>query len=86
MCGVRVADGFKVGMGLHQGSTLSHFLFVVVRDRLADEVRQESLWRMMFADDSAICRQSRKRVEERLEKVEDRIHTWDHPSKVMGTT
>lgn len=43
-------------------------------DRLADEVRQESLWSRMFADDNAICRQSRKRVEERLEKVEDRIH------------
>lgn len=36
------ADRFKVEVGLHQGSTLSPFLFALVMDRLTDEVRQES--------------------------------------------
>lgn len=38
-CAVSVIDGFKVGVELHQGSTLSPFLVAVVMDRLADEVR-----------------------------------------------
>lgn len=40
-CVVGVTDGLIVGVGLHEGSALSPFLFVVVMDRLTDEVRQE---------------------------------------------
>ena len=35
-------EDFKVEVGLHQGSALSPFLFMVM-DRLADEVRRGSL-------------------------------------------
>lgn len=38
----------------------------VVMDKLTDEVRQESLWTMMFADDTVIYSDSKERVEERL--------------------
>ena len=41
-------DVFRVKVGLHLGSALSPFLFALVMDRLTDEVRQESLWTMMF--------------------------------------
>ncbi|XP_065664573.1 uncharacterized protein LOC136086217 [Hydra vulgaris] len=37
-------------------------------DRLTDEVRQESLWTMMFADDIVICSESREQVEVNLER------------------
>ena len=50
-CAVDMTEEFKVGAGLHQGSALSPFLFAMVMDRLTDEVRQESPWTMMFADD-----------------------------------
>lgn len=40
-------NGFKVGVGLHQGTTLSPFLFALVMDMLTDKVRQESLWIFM---------------------------------------
>lgn len=42
-CAVGVADGFRVGVGLHQGSALTPFGFAVVMDRMTDEVRQETL-------------------------------------------
>ncbi|KAI5626129.1 hypothetical protein C0J50_14119 [Silurus asotus] len=67
-CAVGTTDWFRVKVGLHQGSALSPFLFAVVMDRLTDEVRQESPWTMMFADDIVICCESREQVEESLER------------------
>ena len=47
---------------------MAPFLFAMVVDRLTEEVGQESPWTMMFADDIAICSESREQVEGRLEK------------------
>ena len=66
-CAVETKESFKVNVGLHQGSALSPFLFAVIMDRLTDEVRRESPWTMLFADDIVICEQTREEVEQRLE-------------------
>ncbi|KAK3534263.1 hypothetical protein QTP86_008521 [Hemibagrus guttatus] len=67
-CAVGQTEEFNVEVGLHQGSALSPFLFAMVMDQLSEEVRQESPWTMMFADDIVICRESREQVEENLER------------------
>ncbi|KAK3557252.1 hypothetical protein QTP70_026097 [Hemibagrus guttatus] len=67
-CAVGQTEEFKVEVGLHQGSALSPFLFAMVIDQLSEEVRQESPWTMMFADDIVICSESREQVEENLER------------------
>ena len=67
-CAVGMTERFKVEIGLHQGSVLSPFLFVMVMDRLTDEVRQESPWNMMFTDDTMICSESKEQVERSLER------------------
>ncbi|KAK3566785.1 hypothetical protein QTP86_004517 [Hemibagrus guttatus] len=67
-CAVGQTKEFKVEVGLHQGSALSPFLFAMVMDQLSEEVRQESPWTMMFADDIVICSESREQVEENLER------------------
>ncbi|KAK3550029.1 hypothetical protein QTP86_018652 [Hemibagrus guttatus] len=67
-CAVGQTEEFKVEVGLHQGSALSPFMFAIVIDQLSEEVRQESPWTMMFADDIVICSESREQVEENLER------------------
>ncbi|KAK3544481.1 hypothetical protein QTP86_013141 [Hemibagrus guttatus] len=67
-CAVGQTEEFKVEVGLHQGSALSPFLFAMLMDQLSEEVRQESPWTMMFADDIVICSESREQVEENLER------------------
>ncbi|KAK3519671.1 hypothetical protein QTP86_005328 [Hemibagrus guttatus] len=67
-CAVGQTEEFKVEVGLHQGSALSPFLFAIVMDQLSEEVRQESPWTMMFADDIVICSESSEQVEENLER------------------
>ncbi|KAK3573129.1 hypothetical protein QTP86_014133, partial [Hemibagrus guttatus] len=67
-CAVGQTEEFKVEVGLHQGSALSPFLFAIVMDQLSEEVRQESPWTTMFADDIVICSESREQVEENLER------------------
>lgn len=63
MCGV-TWNGFQVEVGLHQGSTLSPFLFVMVMDSLTDEVRHESPWAMIFVENIVMCSETREQVEE----------------------
>ncbi|KAK3567099.1 hypothetical protein QTP86_009796 [Hemibagrus guttatus] len=67
-CAVGQTEEFKVDVGLHQGSALSPFLFAIVIDQLSEEVREESPWTMMYADDIVICSESREQVEENLER------------------
>ncbi|KAK3506431.1 hypothetical protein QTP70_002157 [Hemibagrus guttatus] len=67
-CAVGQTEEFNVEVGLHQGSALSPFLFAIVMDQLSEEVRMESPWTMMFADDIVICSESREQVEENLER------------------
>ncbi|KAK3563929.1 hypothetical protein QTP86_006209 [Hemibagrus guttatus] len=67
-CAVGQTEEFKVEVGLHRGLALSPFLFAIVMDQLSEEVRQESPWTMMFADDIVICSESREQVEENLER------------------
>ncbi|KAK3511623.1 hypothetical protein QTP70_013577 [Hemibagrus guttatus] len=67
-CAVGQTEEFNVEVGLHQGSALSPFLFAIVMDQLSEELRQESPWTMMFADDIVICSESMEQVEENLER------------------
>ena len=52
---VRTAQGqtdpFDIKVGLHQGSALSPFLFIVVMDTISKEFRGRPPWELLFADD-----------------------------------
>ena len=57
---------FKVGVGLHQGSALSPFLFAFI-DRLTKDIRKDAPWDMLFADDIVLSRKKYRELEEDLE-------------------
>ncbi|XP_060182141.1 uncharacterized protein LOC132611785 [Lycium barbarum] len=61
------SEHFPVTMGLHQGSALSSFLFVVAMDVLTSHIQGEVLWCMLFADDIVLIDESRSSVNARLE-------------------
>ena len=76
-CAIGTTESFKVKVGLHQGSSLSPFLFAVIMDRLTDEVRREPPWTMLFADDIVI-------LEETREEVERRLKSWKYELERRG--
>ena len=49
-----ISAHFEVGIGLHQGSALSPFLFVMLVDTIYQDVRTELPWELLYADDLAI--------------------------------
>ncbi|MCI4393356.1 hypothetical protein PGIGA_G00156440 [Pangasianodon gigas] len=55
----------------------------MVMDQLSEEVRQESPYTMMFADDIVICSESREQVEENLERWRFGMG-WNGWRKVSG--
>ena len=58
---------FKIGVGLHQGSTLSPFLFAIIIDRLTEDIRKNAPWDILFADDIVLSRKNHRKLEKDLE-------------------
>ena len=45
-----LTDEFLITIGVHQGSTLSPFLFAIVMDEITKSLHEEIPWCMLFAD------------------------------------
>jgi hypothetical protein len=68
---VQTSDGdtidFLINIGLHQGSTLSPYLFSLVMDEVTRDIQCGIPWCMRFADDVVLVDESRMKVDEKLE-------------------
>ena len=62
-------DVFPIKVGLHQGSGLSPFLFIVVLDVISEEFRCGLPCELLFADDLAV-------VIDTEEEMQRRWHGW----------
>ncbi|MES6771991.1 reverse transcriptase family protein, partial [Cutibacterium acnes] len=58
---------FVITVGLHQGSTLSPYLFVLVMDELTRRIQEEVPWCMLFTDDVVLIDETREGVNAKLE-------------------
>jgi len=75
ICGV--TNEFPVTIGLHQGSSLSPYLFTLVIDELTKNIQDEVPWCMLFADDIVL-------VDETREGVERKLEMWRHTLESKG--
>ena len=53
-------DPFSIRVGLHQGSALSPFLFIVVMDTVTRHCREGLPWELLFADDLVIIAETKE--------------------------
>jgi hypothetical protein len=61
-------EEIEIKVGLHQGSALSPFLFILILDVITEEIQEDAPWSMLFADDLVLCDETITEMEERLEK------------------
>ena len=58
-------DEFPIKVGLHQGSGLSPFLFIVVLDVISEESRRGLPRELLFADDLAVVTDTEEEMQRR---------------------
>ena len=58
-------DEFNIKVGLHQGSGLSPFLFIVVLDVISENFRTGLPWELLFADDLAVVAENEEELQGR---------------------
>jgi hypothetical protein len=75
-CDADTSD-FPIKIGLHQGSTLSPYLFPLVMDEVIRDMQEDIPWCMLFADDMVLVDESREGVNRKLE-------LWKHTLESKG--
>ncbi|RZB81212.1 LINE-1 retrotransposable element ORF2 protein isoform B [Glycine soja] len=71
------SDDFFITIGLHQGSTLSPYLFTLIMDVLTEQIQEIAPRCILFADDIVLLGESREELNERLE-------TWRRALETHG--
>ena len=62
-----VTEDFPVTVGLHQGSTLSPYLFTLILDVLSGHIQDPVPQCMIFADDIVLVEESRQGINDKIE-------------------
>jgi len=62
-----ITSNFSITIRLHQGSTLSPFLFAIVMDELTKAIQDEIPWCMLFVDDIVLVNETRAGINAKLE-------------------
>ena len=79
-----ISEHFEVGIGLHQGSALSQFIFVMLVDTIYQDVRTGLPWKLLYADDIAIIDSTRTYTQNRLESWHNIIMLVSHCGEYMA--
>jgi hypothetical protein len=78
---VRISDrdtsDFLINIGLHQGSTLSPYLFALVMNDITRDIRGDIRWCMLFTVDMVLVDASRTVVDQKLELLRQTLEVKD---------
>src|SRR6266853_4742151 len=72
-----VSEEFYVTVGLHQGSALSPYIFVLVMDVVSEAVKDGLVWELLFADDLVIMATS-------VEELQRKVVAWQRSLESHG--
>ena len=72
-----VTNDFVIGIGLHQGSTLSPFVFTLIMDELTNGIQNELLRCMLFVNNIVL-------IDEIREGVNGKLERWTHSLEWRG--
>uniref|UniRef100_A0A914UU89 Reverse transcriptase domain-containing protein n=1 Tax=Plectus sambesii TaxID=2011161 RepID=A0A914UU89_9BILA len=75
---------FPVTIGVHQGSTLSPYLFITVLNVICKDLLEPAPWAMLYVDNVVLCSRDQKDLERELQKWKDQLHShglWLNISK-----
>jgi Reverse transcriptase (RNA-dependent DNA polymerase) len=61
------SDALSIKIKLHQGSTLSPYIFTLVMDEITKDIQGDIPWCILFADDVVLIDESRIGVNQKLE-------------------
>ncbi|GJV70807.1 DNA polymerase [Tanacetum coccineum] len=64
---IGTTEFFPVEVGLHQGSTISPYLFALILDKLSRGIQEDIPWCLIFADDIVLVSESAKGLNNKLE-------------------
>ncbi|XP_047476055.1 uncharacterized protein LOC125029913 [Penaeus chinensis] len=59
-------DEFEITVGVHQGSSLSPFLFINIMDTLLEDVRTNIAWELLVADNVALISNTEEELQQKL--------------------
>ena len=65
---VRETDMFPVTLGLHQGSSLSPYIFDIIIKELGRGIIEPAPWELLFADDIVIISNTREGLQQKIER------------------
>ena len=64
----KASEEFEVKVGMHQGSVLSPLLFTIVLDALSQNFRGGLPWKLFYADDLVLLKESEESLLEKIRK------------------
>ncbi len=70
-------EDFPIKIGLHQGSTLSPYIFTLVMDEITKDIQGEIPWCMLFADDIVL-------VDDTMTGINRKLELWRHSLESKG--
>ena len=66
---------FPVTIGLHQGSSISPYLFALIMDELTAHFQEEVPWCILFVDDIVLVDESRDGLDAKLERQKEALES-----------